>query len=482
MKSINPRMFAVLGVVLALSCGVARAQDAAAASAGDEKAAREAAEGCLAAVQKQDIDKAMSFVAEDYMEAFTGSDKAALRGNLECAFREKKADDIVLQIAAVEPGAGFVAVHYVKTVKPAGKAQAGSVREVLFLQKRGTETRIVSSGSDAPEGAFDRATGRYTSAKGQYSIPIPAGWTAMGSPRELAGLVPDAAMAFAPDLKSFYLLGFVRLPIRMEPESAAKMALTADEAMAKRLLGNTYKAGGLEPLTANGMKGFSCTSEFTTESQSRKRLRAYFAKDSYIYFFICDAIPPDKFAALKPVFDSAIAGLTLVKPAEGASLNDQVSSGLASGTVAGSVYTNDEFNCHVAAPKGWELHTSPNPAHLCEMQYKAGKSIARLIGAKDIPSSATLQDVVEKRREAVRGLVKDFMETGRRTMTVGGVPAIESKQEYTVEGLGKIRVKEVTLINKGMYYLILCQVFEPDSFEKLEPDFDAIFRSFGFNK
>jgi len=81
----------------------------------------------------------------------------------------------------------------------------------------------------------------------------------------------------------------------------------------------------------------------------------------------------------------------------------------------------------------------------------------------------------------VKTLVEDFKEVSRKDVTVEGeFPAIQSVQTYTVQGLGKFHIKEVTVMRGGTYYLILCQAVEPDSYAELEPDFDRIIDSFGF--
>ena len=49
-----------------------------------------------------------------------------------------------------------------------------------------------------------------------------------------------------------------------------------------------------------------------------------------------------------------------------------------------------------------------------------------------------------------------------------------------MEALGKVHVKEWTLIHNNTYYLILCQCIEPDDYTVLEKNFDRILESFGF--
>ncbi len=114
------------------------------------------------------------------------------------------------------------------------------------------------------------------------------------------------------------------------------------------------------------------------------------------------------------------------------------------------------------------------------MQYTEGKSIARLIAGKGLPSTAKLDYIFTERLEAVKQIVQDFSESSRQEVAIQETPGIESTQAYYLEGLGQFNVKEVTLIRDGIYYLILCQCIEPDDFAVLEKDFDMIIESFGF--
>jgi hypothetical protein len=212
---------------------------------------------------------------------------------------------------------------------------------------------------------------------------------------------------------------------------------------------------------------------------ARKRMRVYIAETPMLYFFVCDAVGPEKFDGLAPQFQAVVSSLRLLPAEGGVDRQQAMAAEQAKGGVSGRVYTSQEFNCFIAAPEGWEIRTSPNPAHLAEMQYTRGKSIARLIAAKGM-TPEKLEDVVAKRIDQVRAIVQEFSESSRRTVTLRATPGVESIQTFRVPELGVFHVKEVTLIRDGIYYLILCQCISPDDFAVLEPDFDRIIQSFGF--
>jgi len=284
------------------------------------------------------------------------------------------------------------------------------------------------------------------------------------------------------------ILGFLQLPILISPADAVK----ADMAAARRLTSD-HRLLAEGPVSIGGLEGYHSITEFgekaepDEESQEMpsgeriRRMRVYLIDGSMLYFLVFDVSPPDTFEALRPEFDSMVRSFSVLPPEEGLTTEETVAARLAQGAVFERVYTSEEFNCFIAAPEGWEIRSSPNPVHLVEMQYGGGKSIARLLAAKGLPEKPDLlRSSFGQRLEAVKSIVENFNELSRRETTVRGVPAIESVQSYSLEGLGRFRVKEVTIVRDGTYYLILCQAIEPDSYEDLEGDFDQIIRSFGF--
>lgn len=468
---------AIAAIACVLAAGPAAAQQP---TDTDLKDARAAAETFLAGCREKNVDKIMSVLADDYASAFTGQKKDNFRKE-STACLESSYESVSPTLEAVEPAPGFIKVRYSSEIKmkPSAGGGAQTIHRVLFLQRRGSDMRVVSAAQQLTSGTVE--AGRYRSATGQFSLPIPEGWTPLGSPSELATLVPDAVMALAPDLKSFVLLGFVQLPMNLGSDAAAKMCLNADEGMTKRMAAK-YTATEPEPVTLGGLKGLRVTSEFSVQDQTRKRIRAYVAKDKLVYFFICDADPPSAFDALKPTFETVMNGFALHEGKGGVPVAEQIASKLSQGSVTGNVYQNAEYNCQIAAPKGWEINASPNPLHLVEMQYKQGKSFARLVAAKGLSADTTVRKAFDERLKSVKSIVKDFKEESQTETKVGGQPAIQSVHSYTVEGFGKIKVKEATVVHNGIYYLILCQAMEGDPYEKLSADFDAIIASFGFTQ
>jgi len=278
-------------------------------------------------------------------------------------------------------------------------------------------------------------------------------------------------------------MGLVQLPMKLDPDEtiAAKKAVEADSALARRE-SSEYTVCEQGPASLGNMKGYKLIAQAKEKDTKteHKFMRAYYSDSPMLYFFICDAIGSETFDTLLPEFEAIIASFNMSPIDERLTRQEAVAAQQAKGTVAGRVYSSKEYNCFIAAPAGWEIRTSPNPAHLVEMQYTEGKSFARLIAAKGLQPTDKLDDIFTKRLDAVKGIVQDFSESSRQEVTIYETPGIESIHAYYIEGLGQFNVKEVTLIRDGTYYLILCQCIEPDDFAVLEKDFDMIIESFGF--
>jgi hypothetical protein len=333
---------------------------------------------------------------------------------------------------------------------------------------------------------FDVKTGVYKSNKGKFSLAIPEGWIPLKGIWFLRGLTPESITILAPDLESKVMMGLVQLPMKVGPDDAttAQKAVEADTAVEKRESAE-YAVHEQGPVSLSGTRGYKLITVFEPKEKDvakRKRIRAYFSDSPMLYFFVCDAIGPEKFDSLLPWFEAIIKSLSMLPVDEELTRQEAVAAEQAKGSVAGRVYSSKEYNCFIAAPAGWEVRTSPNPAHLVEMQYIKGKSIARLLAAKGLKPTDKLNDIFTQRLNAVKEIVQNFSESSRKDVTISGTPAIESVHKYYLEGLGQFYVKEVSLIRDGKYYLILCQCIEPDDFKVLEKDFDKIIESFGFTQ
>ncbi len=430
--------------------------------------------------EKEDIDGLMYFFDEEFHLVFTGAGKQDLKEILEKLNEGVDYTKVESTIKSIERKDNLILVRTTensKYRKGPGKEEEITDQLIFFLKERDGQLLIKSMSKDIEEGAFDPVSRIYQSKKGKYAVRIPEKWMPLGGPFGLDQIVPDAVVVLAPDYKSCALLGFVQLPIAVEP----KQAVEADVSVAKRMA-SEYKIYEQGEMKVGDLPGYKMVSEFKIENQHRKRQRVYFSKKPFLYFFMGDAIPPEKYDGLKQEFANIVQSFKIIQPEEGLSLRDEVVAEFGQGSISGRVYTNEEYNCFIAAPEGWDLITSANPAHLAEMHYNQGKSIARLIGAKGLKSSDDMHEIFERRLEAVKKLVQDFKEISRRDVTIQGTPSVESVQSFRVEKLGEFKVKEITLIKNGIYYLILCQAIEPDKYETLEKDFDKIIASFGFIK
>ena len=411
---------------------------------------------------------------------FPPLDSNTMRKGVEGSLKTQKIPSRLVLLDVLPPGKTLGArVRYSESTGEVSKETS-----LFVLRPHEGSLRICGIYTEADPNAFDPKTRIYTSRKGKLSLRIPEGWTVLSASALLGGMVPDSVYVLAPDLRSSLTLGFVQLPMRLGPDdlASAQKGLEADSAMERRFT-TDHRIVEQGPTQVAGRQAFRMVSEFRplkTNGDGRKRLRVYLSEHPMLYFFLCDAIPPEAYQTLVPQFESIISSLDLA-PAQGdLTRQEAMAAEQAQGTVTGRVYTSTEYNCFIAAPEGWEIHTSPNPAHLVEMPYTKGKSLARLIASKGLKETDTLKDVFAMRLDSLRQIVQDFNETSRRDVTVANTPGIESVQTFKVEGLGEFHVKEVTLIRDKTYYLVLCQCIEPDDFAVLEKDFDRIIQSFGF--
>jgi hypothetical protein len=444
-----------------------------------EQKVRDVIEAWNARYKQRDIDGMLKLLHPGCEEPPKEFLRHGLHREFEIQKEPQKTEYSIRRITAYEDKAAA----WVSDVKFKGEKKERS--NVLYVFKPyGGEFLISGLYEQLDSNDFDVKTGVYKSNRGKFSLRIPEGWIPLKGVWLLRGLTPESVTILAPDLESKVMMGLVQLPLKLGPDdtTTAQKAVEADTAVEKRE-SLEYLVHEQGPVSLAGLKGYKLITEFEPkekEAAKRKRMRAYFSDSPMLYFFICDALDSEKFDSLLPRFEAIMESLSMLPVDEELTRQEAVAAEQAKGSVAGRVYSSKEYNCFIAAPAGWEVRTSPNPAHLVEMQYAKGRSIARLIAASGLKPTDKINEVFTQRLNAVKEIVQNFSESSRKDLTISGTPAIESVHKYYLEGLGQFYVKEVSLIRNGKYYLILCQCIEPDDFKVLERDFDKIIESFGF--
>ena len=364
------------------------------------------------------------------------------------------------------------------------KEGAYDVNELYLLQDHGGQLKLAGIFQEQDPNAYDPDTHQFTSTKGQYGLTVPKGWLPLKGAGVLAGIAPDSLILLAPDLKSQVIFGLVQVPMKLADTDAetARLALFADVGVTQRLTQQhqIHEEGSIQ---VAGLDGYQTITSFSLQGQEPiTRMRTYLSENPMLYFFVCDVPGEGSFETYRQTFAAILSSFSLKEPAEGMTRQESLAAEHASGAVTGRVYTSDEYNCFIAAPEGWEIRTSSNPAHLVEMQYTKGRSICRLIAGKGIPETMTAKTICDSRIDGLKALVKDFQEITQEDVTIQGITAVQSIQTFAIEEMGQFHVKEVTLVKDGACYLILCQCIEPDDYSLLEKDFDQVINSFGFIK
>lgn len=353
---------------------------------------------------------------------------------------------------------------------------------VYILKNENGEPRVLQSMRLIDEDLIDQSTDSFVSNKGGFALQIPQGWIATTPPDPIGNVVTDGINAMAPDLAGSILVGVVQIPMSLPEGQGARMIAQTDAASMKALSKN-YRQTAEKSVTLEGMAGWEIMSEFEIFGQKFKRSQLYFENDSLIYFIILDmeaTLTEAKAATIEQTLISAYQSFRLVSTDDNLTVAEQLRTDLGQGQITGNIYSNDEFNCYIAAPEDWTLRTSSTPSTLVEMQYNNGSSIIRILAEDNLPSTITAEQASKGRLSTLPNVVQNYNEKYVKPVQLAGETAWMSEQSYTLEGLGHFDVKEVTFVRDGKYYLVLCQAIAPDDFTKLVKDFDAVINSFGF--
>ncbi|MCP4451780.1 MAG: hypothetical protein GY809_09990 [Planctomycetes bacterium] len=430
-------------------------------------------------IQTQNMEAAIDLIHPDVSKAAIAGPKSVLQHRF--AGYATAAPKIMLrEFTQSEHG---TMVQATVTLEPSG--QPLSEKHMLYALKAHDDRLMLwTLFEQAGPEIFNPHTRVVTSRKGQFTFTVPPNWYAAKPEGPIAAISAGSAVLVGPDMESTFAMGVVQLPMKIADTDleTAKIAAQSDVAATKRLTqGHQILTQG--PVVIDGRDAYMIQAQFKLEASDktpRLRTRYYIHKKPMIYFFVCDTSGVGDEDSARQGFEAIMDGFKLMPQAQGVSLQETMAAQQGEGSVTGRVYTAESFNCFIAAPDGWSIRTSSNPAHLVEMQINEGKSIARLIGQKGLPDTLSLQDLVTGRAESVQKVVQAYQSVSSRTMAFQGQEAIEEVCTFTIEGFAAFQEKSISLIRDNTCYIILCQCIEPDDYATLEADFAEIIESFGF--
>jgi len=430
-------------------------------------------------VQAQDMEAAIALGHPDIPKAEIDANK----GILLKQFSEYASANPKITMHNSTQYENYTVVQATITLSPTD--QPTSEKHMLYgLKAHGDRLMLWSYAEEAGPDIFNPHTRLVTSKKGQFTLTVPQNWYAAKPMGPLAAISAGSAILLGPDMNSTFAMGVVQLPMKIADTDleTTKIAAQSDVAATKRLTAE-HQVLAQGPIVLDGKDAYMIQTQFklkASDTLTYYRTRYYIYHDPMIYFFLCDTYDSKNEKTMTQDFDTIMHSFKLLPQEQGISLQEAMAAQQGEGTITGTVYTCESYNCFIAAPEGWTLRTSPNPAHLAEMQYKEGKSIARLIGLKGLPDTLSLQDLVDGHTKGLKSLTEAYESLSTRTITFQDHEAIEEICAYTLEGFSAFHEKAVHLLRNNTYYIILCQCIEPDDYATLEADFDQIIQSFGF--
>lgn len=431
------------------------------------------------AIQTQDFEAAMALIHPDVSKAAI----AASRQTLKARFAGYAESHPEITVRHTTQNKNHTVVQATLRLSP--ENQPSSEKHMLYgLKAHGKRLMLWTFLEQAGPDIFNPHTRVVTSKKGQFTLSVPKNWYAAKPEGPITAVSAGSAVLLGPDMDSTFAMGVVQLPMKIGDTDleTAKVAAQSDVAATRRLT-QAHRVLTQGPLVIDGRDAYMIQTQFKLEASdlvTRQRTRYYIHKKPMIYFFLCDTLDPSNADALNQDFDAIMRSFKLLPQEQGMNLQETMAAEQGEGAVTGRVYTAESFNCFIAAPDGWSLRTSSNPAHLVEMQFNEGKSIARLIAQKGLPDTLSLRDIVTGRAKGVEQVAESYQHLSSKTMTFRGQEAMEEVCTFTIEGFAAFHEKSVSLIRDNTCYIILCQSIEPDDYATLEADFDQIIESFGF--
>ena len=102
---------------------------------------------------------------------------------------------------------------------------------------------------------------------------------------------------------------------------------------------------------------------------------------------------------------------------------------LSSATTATAAYVNSEYGFSAIAPKGWQQLAYPGAIVVFAGAASGGFATNINVTAEKLPAGISLAQYEAAGRKNLKKVITDFRFLGRRTITLGGLPAFE--QSFT---------------------------------------------------
>ncbi|NQV34516.1 MAG: hypothetical protein HQ515_17610, partial [Phycisphaeraceae bacterium] len=358
-------------------------------------------------IQTQDMEAAIALAHPDVPKSEIDANKGILLEH----FSEYASANPQITMHDSTQYQNYTVVQATLTLNPTD--QPTSERHMLYgLKAHGKRLMLWSYAEQAGPDMFNPHTRLVTSKKGQFTLTVPQNWYAAKPMGPLKAISAGSAILLGPDMNSTFAMGVVQLPMKIADTDleTAKVAVQADVAAEKRMTG-VHQLVNQGPAVFGGKDAYMVQTQFKLEASDTltyHRTRYYIHHDPMIYFFLCDTYDSSNAETMTQDFDAIMHSFKLLPQEEGISLQETMAAQQGEGSVTGTVYTSEAFNCFIAAPQGWTLRTSPNPAHLVEMQYKEGKSIARLIGQKGLPDTLSLKNLVDGHAKSLKKITEAY--------------------------------------------------------------------------
>ncbi len=318
----------------------------------------------------------------------------------------------------------------------------------------------------------------YQDVKIGHSFSVPEGWILLpvAMPQMLGGvtfLAPDSI-----NVGGFF--GYLELPYNI----GAKEAIESDDAAMKKLVQGTFELIQSGPTKLGDLEAYESLSRFSFSEGDKEQMRRriYFTTGGLLYVFIYDVHPADQWDKMESSFQTILDSFSLTAEAKENAVS-LVRESRASGEVVDRIYNNDELGCQIAAPEGWSLESSTlSEAFMFNVNIKPpkGNSVVRFL-AVDTKGIGQLEIFVKQQMDAVAKLGKDVENGAVEETLIGGITGNTFMQQFTLEGFGSLKRKNVMVLKDNTLYLIICDAMPPSEYDSLKLKFDEIIQSFTIN-
>jgi hypothetical protein len=417
---------------------------------------------------KKDLGRFGDLFASDF-EGDRLPTREDAKNRLKALFDAHSVTRVTLRLLAFDPDPPCAAVTVQAAYDFSGESDLQQPTEstyVWVLERIDGRARLESEFEVSPDSVDRARLPAYESETAGFRVERPPGWIFLNPKRK--GPASDLVFLFRPASRGIVYVGSVDLP---RPTRAEDLH-AAEDAVIRNRAGNSFQLVKSNSIEVNGIPGYASQFRCKIDDRSLQVWRLTFVSDQAMYVINCHSTPAERFESDHEAFERIVN-----------SFHFTARTGKPEGALEGRIYRSAELRCQFAAPPGWIITPARSSfAFQVYVRPPEGKSFV-LVGAEDFRccvGKEQLTCVVDEMETTLKRIEPKIQQyRNAHDVVIDGRPAREVVWDLPLGDSALARRRKAVYFALGDHLCFIhCDAVPPEEFDRLEPEFDRLIRSF----